>query len=180
MCYFTSLKILQEFVGLKAGGGRGASNTTVENILLKSSNNVIQMALEENQSTLNPIESNFQKGIDYLDQELEKGNPVLVGVRHSYRVVEPDKSKRVDGIKYEKNYDNTTDHYVVVVGRGYENSKRYFLFYEVGTIKSDKGQHDNNRLYVNDNTITGNPQHNTGREYTLTQIRGNKTNGDFK
>lgn len=180
MCYFTSRKILQEFVGLKAGGARGSGNTKVEGIELKSSTNVIQMALEENQTSINPIESNFQKGIDYLDQELEKGNPILVGVRHTYKEVEPNKKKRKDGVKYEQNYDNTTDHYVIMVGRGYENGKRYFLFYEVGTSYSDKGQHDNNRLYVNnDNTITGIPQHNLGRTYTLTQIRGNKTNGDF-
>lgn len=180
-CYDTSLLILQKFVGLKAGGTRGSGSTTVEGTTLIGSSNVIQIALEVIESeTINPIESNFQKGIDYLDQELEKGNPIIVGVRHTFFKYKKGSTEKKHK-KNEQNYDKSTDHFVIVVGRGYEDGKRYFLFYEVGTIHSDKGQHDKNRLYVNsDNKITGIPQHNLGNTYTITQIRGNKTNGNFK
>lgn len=181
MCYQNSLKILQEFVGLSAGGKRGNKSTTVNGRDLGTSNNVIQVALEETEvdgsyTATIPIEENAKIGIDYLDQELEKGNPILVGVRHTYKKV-----KKTKGYKHEQNHDKSTDHFVIVVGRGYENGKRYFLFYEVGTSDSAKGQHDHNRLYVNNDwSITGIPQHNLQRTYTLTQVRGNKTNGNFK
>ncbi|WP_158978893.1 hypothetical protein [Cellulophaga sp. L1A9] len=111
---------------------------------------------------------------------VEKGNTILVGLRHTFfSYIKGSKEKKHR--RNEQNYDDSTDHFVIVVGRGYENGKRYFLFYEVGTIQSDKGQHDNNRLYVNvnENTITGIGQHNLTTTYTLTQVRGNKINGDF-
>ncbi|MFC5045931.1 hypothetical protein ACFSTE_20430 [Aquimarina hainanensis] len=173
--------ILQEFVGLTAGGKRGNKSTTVNGRDLGTSNNLIQVALEETEAdgsytTTTPIAENTKTGIDYLDQELEKGNPILVGVRHTYKQV-----KKTKGFKHEQNHDKSTDHFVIIVGRGYENEKRYFLFYEEGTSNSANGQHDQNRLYVNDDwSITGIPQHNLARTYTLTQIRGNKTNGNFK
>ncbi len=181
MCYDTSLMILQEFVGLTAGGKRGNKSTTVNGRDLGTSNNVIQVSLENTEvdgsyTVTVPVVKNTETGIVYLDQELEKGNPILVGVRHTYKKV-----KKTKGYKYEQNYDKSTDHFVIVVGRGYENGKRYFLFYEVGTSCSDKGQHDKNRLFVNDDwSIAGIPQHNLTRTYTLTQVRGNKTNGNFK
>ena len=165
-CYRTSVQLLK-FAGIKNGGGRGNKSTTVNGKTFINSNNVIQTALEENGSIVR-LKENTIKAIAYIDQELEKGNPVLLGVRHSYR-------------SEEQNYDNTTDHYVTVVGRGYENGKRFFRFYEVGTSNSGNGQHDDNKLYVNDNgSISGNPKHKPERTYTLTQVRGNKTNGNFK
>jgi len=166
-CYRTSVQLLK-YAGVKNGGGRGNKSTEVNGKTFKASNNVIQTALEENGSIV-ILEENTKKAIAYLDQELEKGFPVLLGVRHSYK-------------SEEQNYDNTTDHYVTVVGRGCESNKRFFRFYEVGTSNSVNGQHDDNKLFVNENwSITGSPKNKPDRRtYTLTQVRGNKTNGNFK
>ena len=120
------------------------------------------------------LENGAKKAIQYLDQELEKGNPILVGVRHSFFIEGVDSHG-------EWNYDKSTDHFIVIIGRGNDKGQRFFRFYEVGTSHEDKGTHDENKLMVNDDwSITGHPQHKKERTYTLTHVRGNKTNGDFK
>ncbi|MCD9609858.1 hypothetical protein [Tenacibaculum maritimum] len=173
-CYGASIELLK-YGGIKNGGKLGKKIELKNSYGFNDYSNVIQTAIEQNNSII-ILDDGTKKAIEYLDQELEKGNPILVGVRHTYKKV-----KKTKGFKHEQNHDKSTDHFVIIVGRGYENEKRYFLFYEVGTSYSDKGQHDDNRLYINDNwSITGIPQHNLTRTYTLTQIRGNKTNGNFK
>ncbi|MFL0081349.1 hypothetical protein [Tenacibaculum maritimum] len=165
-CYGASIELLK-YGGIKNGGKLGKKIELKNSYGFNDYSNVIQTAIEQNNSII-ILDDGTKKAIEYLDQELEKDNPILVGVRHTY-------------FSTEYNYDNSTDHFVTVVGRGCENGKRFFRFYEVGTSYSDKGQHDDNRLYINDNwSITGIPQHNLTRTYTLTQIRGNKTNGNFK
>ena len=101
-----------------------------------------------------------KSGIAYLNEELEKGYPVLVGVNHTLG----------KGIN-----EGTTDHFVVIVGRGCEGGKIHYLFYEVGTGYAAKGKSDNNKLYLQDDySLRGTPEYNTSRNYTVTQIRKNK------
>lgn len=75
------------------------------------------------------------------------------------------------------NSDNTTDHFLVIVGCGCDTKGSYYLFYEVGTYevnKETKGVHDNNRLYVLKNNFVQGYTNTSDRLYTLTQIRTNK------
>jgi len=143
--------------------------------------NLIQTAVEFNEEII-VLEEGARKGIDYLDQELEKSNPILVGVRHTYyKYIEGNTERRHK--KNELNKNKSTDHFITIVGRGCEDGKRFFRFYEVGTSNSANGQHDENKLFIpNDLSlpITGIPQSNLNRTYTLTHVRGNKTNGNFK
>ncbi|CAA0224040.1 conserved hypothetical protein [Tenacibaculum maritimum] len=163
--YGASIELLK-YGGIKNGGKLGKKIELKNSYGFNGYSNVIQTAIEQNNSII-ILDDGTKKAIEYLDQELEKGNPILVGVRHTY-------------FSTEYNYDNSTDHFVTVVGRGCENGKRFFRFYEVGTSYPDKGQHNDNKLFVNeDSSVTGTPKYKPDRTYTLTHVRGNKVNGNF-
>lgn len=55
------------------------------------------------------MKKRLKTGIGYLGQELEKGNPILVGVRHTYKKV-----KKIKGYKHEQNHDKSTDHLLLL------------------------------------------------------------------
>ncbi len=70
--------------------------------------------------------------------------------------------------------DGTTDHYVTIVGRGCEDDKVFYRFYEVGTSWAHYGQHSSNKLFLGaDFSLKGTPAHNKGKKYTVSQIRKN-------
>ena len=103
-----------------------------------------------------------KQSISYLDQQLEKGNPVLVGVDHTY--------------KYKGGFNNdvTTDHFVVIVGRGSKDKKVFYRFYEVGTSFKAKGISNLNVLFVQDDySLKGSTAYTSKHIYTVTQIRKN-------
>ncbi|MCT4664955.1 MAG: DUF4280 domain-containing protein [Flavobacteriales bacterium] len=101
-----------------------------------------------------------QAGLLYLDTQLEKGNPVLVGVDHTLGLARNEK---------------TTDHFVVIIGRGCENGNVYYTFYEVGTQWINKGTSNENRLRLKDNgTLIGSPIYSPNKTYTVSQVRKNK------
>lgn len=110
----------------------------------------------------------FEAGLSYLDSELERGYPVVVGTDHHYN--------------YNGGYNNdlSTDHFVVIVGRGYDTKGLFYRFYEVGTNREDAnkkkiGISDDNKFYIENNTLQGKPAHKLERNYLVTQIRKNKT-----
>lgn len=118
-------------------------------------NLAIQVGIEKGQS----IESTnyFDQGIDIINQSLENGNPITVGVHHKF------------GTTY--NSDNTTDHFIVVMGRGIDRGQIYYRFYEVATRHHHLGTHAQNRLYLNGQEASGNTQYGSQRNYILTQVR---------
>ena len=108
----------------------------------------------------------FQNGLAYLDSELEAGYPVMIGVDHHY-----------SHGKNKKGYNNdfTTDHFVVIVGRGYDKKGELcYLFYEVGTNHEYKGTSNDNKLYINNNALRGKTAYKPNRNYFVTQIRLNQ------
>ncbi|MCO6173436.1 hypothetical protein NHF50_00100 [Flavobacterium sp. NRK F10] len=109
------------------------------------------------------VTNNAKDGVDYINQQLESGNPVMVGVDHTLGKGQSD--------------GTASDHYVVITGRGYDTSKKqtYFTFYEVGTSHEEKGKSDKNRLYVQkDNSIKG-TNYAGKRKFTVVEVRKNKT-----
>ncbi|WP_375563471.1 hypothetical protein ACE1MK_01190 [Tenacibaculum maritimum] len=158
-CYRASIELLK-YGGIKNGGKLGKKIELKNSYGFNDYSNVIQTAIEQNNSII-ILDDGTKKAIEYLDQELEKGNPILVGVRHTY-------------FSTEYNYDNSTDHFVTVVGRGCENGKIYYRFYEVGTSWAHYGQHSSNKLFLGEDfSLKGAPAHNKGKEYTVSQVRKN-------
>ncbi len=125
----------------------------------------IDTALENDTHTSIDLTTNAKAGVDYINSELEKGNPVLVGLDHT--------------LNYRHNgkpiNDGTTDHYVVIVSRGCDNNKVYYRFYEVGTSWAHHGQSSSNKLFLGDDfSLKGTPAHSKNRNYTVSQVRKNK------
>jgi RHS repeat-associated protein len=145
-CCIASQKILRDF-GIKSAGAK--------------SNRII---IGKNSADNSNIEAtkDARAGVDYINEQLEFGNPIMVGVNHNLNKGQKDKE--------------AADHFVVIVGRKYDKDKKqyYFNFYEVGYSDESKGKSDANRLYVNDNnTITG-TNYAGKRKFTVTDVRKNK------
>ena len=131
-----------------------------------NSGQTIQVYTEQN--GVNQIE--LQKGLSYLIYAMENGIPVIVGVDDHTGSPNP-------------NTDNTTDHFVVIVGMGTDSNGKYFTFYDNASGKMpylNYGANPNNKLYYYSNTglITGKSStpyfDNVEYDYILTQIRKSK------
>ena len=79
------------------------------------------------------------------------------------------------------NNDLTTDHWVVITGRGYDavRGQYYYLYVETGRWSTKPGAavSNNNRLYYNPATgmfATDNRAAMSDRTYSITQIRRNQ------
>ena len=103
---------------------------------------------------------NAQKGIDYIDSQLKKGNPVVVGLDDNHR-------------KTTYNVHKPTDHFFVIVGSGCENGKRFYNFFDVGSKTRDKGTDSSNRLTIKDNLLIEGKSNGGTHNYTITEIRRN-------
>jgi len=115
-------------------------------------------------------EAAFNKAIDYIQTSLENGIPVFVGI---------------DNDEGASNPDNTTDHFIVIVGMGYdEKNGNYFLAYDNATPDPRMGTSNQNRLYVDyeKKKIQSKEKFPNGyatratRPYTVTQVRQSKKN----
>ena len=101
----------------------------------------IQVGISENgtgQLTVDPKAA--AEGRKYIDQQLDAGKPVVVGVSHK---------------DANYNVDELTDHFVTITGRGVdEKGRTYYTFHDPGTKNASKGRdtNPNNRFYVDDKT----------------------------
>lgn len=110
------------------------------------------------------------KGLSYLKYALSNGIPVIVGV---------DDAPGSPNI----NTDNTTDHFIVIVGMGSNSQGNYFQFYDNASGDVSQGASSLNLLYYNPNTgiISGRTQCSgyrdqaTTHNYIITQIRKSKS-----
>ena len=122
-----------------------------------------QLALEnENNTALIFDENNVSAGIEYLNLSLDKGLPVVVGVNHTFF---KDKTKNKEINEF------TTDHFVVIVGRGCDNGRIYYNFWDVGT---QYGKVNDYKFYFDENNHLYCPSDFRKRKTHITQIRRNK------
>ena len=109
----------------------------------------------------------LKEGLEYLDLSLDKGYPVLVGVNHTL------------GAKKGNEADSdTTDHYVIIVGRYCENDTIYYRFWDVGTRKGADADYKF-ILDAEKHLVCNNTYRTDKHSYTVTQIRRNKKNGNY-
>lgn len=89
-----------------------------------SSANVFKLMHEVNgvlQHYGSNVAQNYKNAIDCIDRHLEAGRPIIVGINHT--------------INYKGGInEGTTDHFVVIYGRGYDSDTGYYYYnyYEVG------------------------------------------------
>ena len=111
---------------------------------------------------------NLTKGLNYLKYALSNNIPVIVGVD--------------DNPGHPGNPDNSTDHFVVIVGMGSNSNGNYFQFYDNASGNTSQGTSPLNLLYYNSSTgkISGKSQcsgyfNSVAHHYIITQIRKSKT-----
>ncbi|PZU05198.1 MAG: hypothetical protein DI622_19320 [Chryseobacterium sp.] len=111
--------------------------------------------------------NDLYKGVSYLKYALSNGIPVIVGID--------------DKTGHPGNLDNSTDHFVVIVGMGTDSKGRYFRFYDNAAGDVNQGTHPENKLYIKypDRIFTGQTQciaYRAGTEYDyiMTMIRKSK------
>jgi len=152
----------------------GTSTNRLQQVVIAESNN-------PDCSNLTGIKTKFEEAVQIIDKSLkEHGLPILVGVHH------PSQIKNEKGViigwedKCSRNNPKITNHYIVVIGKKYDNIKRqyYYLFYEVGTGNSINGTSNENKLYINENNnlLEGNTAYQTdytGNYYIVTEVRKN-------
>ena len=108
----------------------------------------------------------------YLDDALEHGHPIMVGVDHTLNRTFKETTIE-NGIKKVKNIyinDTTTDHYVVIIGRDCDKGKVRYIFWDVG---SDDGGKEWYFEKQEDGSLIAPKAHNS-KTYTVTQIRRNR------
>ncbi|WP_165929442.1 C1 family peptidase, partial [Flavobacterium rhamnosiphilum] len=113
-------------------------------------------------------QTNLLKGLNYLKYALNNNIPVVVGID--------------DNPGHPGNPDNSTDHFVVIVGMGSNSNGNYFQFYDNASGNISEGTSPLNLLYYNSSTgkISGKSQCNgyfssVAHDYVITQIRKSKT-----
>ncbi len=94
----------------------------------------------------------LNKDFSIIDKMLKIGLPVIVGVHHTF--------------KYGYN-EGTTDHFIVIVRKGWDNLGMYYQFYDVGSKLN--GVSIKNKLRLSNGYLIG--QREKGPQYVLTQIR---------
>lgn len=139
-CWAASVKVLKNY-GI-IGGSR------------------INSIIIANQDKKNLTAINAQIGIDYLDSQLAKGNPVIVGL---------------DDNRRETNYNahKATDHFFVIVGNGCENGKRFYNFFDVGSENKEAGTSVKNKMFINENLLIEGKSFGGSHNYTITEVRRN-------
>jgi hypothetical protein len=110
--------------------------------------------------------SAVKEGIGYLISALSRGIPVIVGVDDTPGSSNPQT-------------DNTTDHFIVIVGMGTDSKGNYFTFYDNASGHSNQGTNPNNKLYFDSSKmqLTGRSQTDYAsvlRDYIVTMIRKSK------
>ncbi len=164
-CYRTSVIVLNNY-GVECGGLGSKMSEQYANGTNKWSN-VIQMVVQIKDGTLKNT-GREDEAIKYIDEQLEKHSPILVGVdRERYATY---------------NKDNSTEHFFVITGRLTDASGvMYYRYFEVGTHsqnKESKGISTENRLYIgSDKRLTGKPSY-SNVTMTVTQIRRNIDKND--
>jgi hypothetical protein len=117
-------------------------------------------------TTQNGVNNNaLNQGLSYLKYALSNGIPVIVGIDDAPGSHNPQT-------------DNTTDHFVVIVGMGKDSNGNYFQFYDNASSRTDQGTSSLNKLYYDPVTglISGTSETNyaNGLTYTLSMIRKSK------
>ncbi len=161
-CWRTSVLVLKKY-GVDGGGSGIEVKTKKYSNGTSYYSNTIQMVIQMKDGSLEAT-GREQEGIDYIDNQLENGCPIVVGVD--------------DERNETYNFDNTTEHFFVITGRLTDEKGLYYRFFEVGTNvvnKDEWGVSVNNKLYINERNMLIGKKRNVrpNRTYTVTHIRKN-------
>lgn len=108
---------------------------------------------------------NYKDAIECIDRHLINGRPIIVGVNHTIG----------KGIN-----EGTTDHFVVIYGKGYDSNFDcdYYTYYEVGKsdISASYDDENNRLLYIDEEQPSFydfKSNRGDGKRFDVTQVRPN-------
>jgi hypothetical protein len=117
----------------------------------------------------------FEEAVQVIDISLKEHKlPVMVGVQHPYL----ENNTRHYQCGSTSNTPRATNHFIVIVGKGYDKSKKmdFYYFYEVGTSNKFDAISRVNKLWVdtNQHAIKGNVSNKAeDNYYIVTDVRKN-------
>lgn len=114
------------------------------------------------------VQDTAELALAYLDSYLDQGIPVEVGVDHTFNK----KLGKSGSTKDTKGYnEGTTDHFIVIIGKGFEKGRRFYQFFDPGTKRKEKATSTENKLYeIKDGLWQGRHAYIQNRTYTLTMV----------
>ena len=121
--------------------------------------------VRENNKSLKGVK-NANKALGKLDEYMALHRPVMAGVTHTFGMQIQSKN----GTSRPLN-EGTTDHFIAIVGVGEEKGRKYYRFFDVGTVDVDRGTSKLNKLYLEKSGFYVGHSQATGKEYTLSQLR---------
>jgi GH24 family phage-related lysozyme (muramidase) len=98
----------------------------------------------------------FAAALTYIDANLAKGIPVLVGIDHMYSRALIGKKKSSYLMSENWYNEGTTDHYIVVVGSGNEGGRKFYSYFDPGknpnnpNVQNNGANTDGNRIFQSD------------------------------
>lgn len=133
-----------------------------------SSNNIYRL-MHEVDGTLeyygNNPRKNYKDAIECIDRHLINGRPIIIGVNHTIG----------KGIN-----EGTTDHFVVIYGKGYDSNFDcdYYTYYEVGKsdISASYDDENNRLLYIDEEQPSFydfKSNRGDGKRFDVIQVRPN-------
>jgi hypothetical protein len=149
-CMCVTQKIMQTILGNNANIGSNATK--------------IQLYLENSNGLLYKV-GDAGNVFNVLNSHIDNGRPIIAGVDHTSK----------QGIN-----EGATDHFIVIIGRGYDTSIGQYYYNYVETARGPNNgvsaNSDSNRLYYDSSigTFVDTNTYIVDREYTLTQIRPNQ------
>lgn len=94
------------------------------------------------------VQDTANEGYQYIFDYLDTSKPVVIGVDHTYnRVFNTDNKRSSTSKDGGYNEDKTTDHFIVVYGKGMDKGMPYLLYLDPGRSKSNGDNEKNNRLF---------------------------------
>ncbi|MFZ5972425.1 MAG: hypothetical protein ACOYXA_12605, partial [Bacteroidota bacterium] len=123
---------------------------------------VVQMTKYNSEGVLT-IQKNIEEGKSVIDSHLDSGKPIIVGVDWKPG--------------HTGNYDETTDHWIIIVARIIAGNSTCYRYFDPQTSQKEVGTSEANKLCVqSDGTIKGRYREGSDydREYTITMVRPSK------
>ncbi len=134
-------------------------NSAGYNTVAPNDSSAVQMTKYNEQGILT-LQEDYQNGIDLINNHLDSNKPIVVGVDWKSG--------------HTGNYDKTTDHWVVVIGREVTLKETCYLYHDPQASQLAVGTDANNKLCIRlDGTLSGRYRKGTtyDRTYTVTMVR---------
>lgn len=108
------------------------------------------------------VDDNYRNAVECINEHLDDDRPIIAGVDHT--------------LDNDIN-DGTIDHFVLIIGSGYDEEldQNYYIYVETGTNSEEIGMdYENNRLYYDpEEGMFIDEEDRNGREVTLIEVRPN-------